>query len=419
MKKYTLLFLFGFSFVFIISPQIVYVENYRDKGSGTLRDAIEKSNKNTNLTTVYFQENNKTISLKSDLPLIEKPIIINGIDQYITIDCADFNGFILEKNSDGSAIKGIRIINSKEDGITLNNSGNHQIIHNRIERSTNGIHVSKSHDNTINNNIINNNRNDGIHLFCSNNNRIYQNMIIQNSFGLLLDSSDSNIVNNNNIIDNKDYDIFLASTSSHKELTENIYTRENHNIVVSDNHIEGNLIGINLLTASDNYINSNMLLNNTKGIVLKGNSYHNRMEKNSIKKSNIGINIDSFSSYNQLYENKFSDTENSVINHSKKIYPFISNLNAKYDDKTLIIEGLCKGAPNTEYIIQFFEKNKKAAQAIDTNKTFIHQIDLKTDQDGKAIIYEKIQKKIIGNSVCALFIALNEGIITLYDKITI
>ncbi len=378
--------------------ETLYVTNFSDVGIGTLRDAIENSNKSTGeTTTVYFSKKNKIISLESDLPQIEKPINIDATDQNITIDSTRSNGFILAKGSDGSVIKGLTIINSKNNGVTLSDSNNHVITGNSIQKNEgSGIFVNWSHDNRINKNVIHKNKSEGIHIFCSNNNHIFYNTIRENSLGILLDSSDCMKINNNSIIKNQDSGIFLAATSFHDNVNDPILSRKKHNHVINENKICDNSTGINLLMASDNYFLHNKFSNNGKAISLIQKSCNNIIEENNIEKSNIGIVIDHFSKKNPLIKNNiFNNDKNINIDYGDEIPPSIPSFRAHNTGSTLFLEGILHGLPNTEYFVQF-SNNKQGI-------FFIGQIVVITNPHGKGIICNRFTiKEFNGSNINAI-----------------
>lgn len=167
---------------------------------GTFRNAIYKSNKNSNSTITFSISG--VIKLNSSLPKIKSTVTIDGTSSpdytdipVIEINCNGHNGLVLGGKSGGSVIEGLSITKSRNNGLLVKSNGN-TIISNYIGvdlngkqkgNKKNGICLCKSNDNIIGtnptntsgyaSNVISGNCKNGIKLYKSSNNTIVSNFI--------------------------------------------------------------------------------------------------------------------------------------------------------------------------------------------------------------------------------------------------
>ncbi|MEM2031021.1 MAG: NosD domain-containing protein [Archaeoglobaceae archaeon] len=217
-----------------------------------------------------------------------------------------------------------------------------------------GIFLSLSSNNTIENCTLSGNYEEGIHLYSSNNNIIRSNKVSGNVRGIYLHSSSNNLMENNMISNNNDYGIHLSSSSdnivknndftncglvvydSYNNRVENNYVNgkplvylenasnriisnagqvilvNSNNITVRDLVISNATIGIELWNSSDIRIMNNNISNNEGGIVLAYSS-NNTIASNSISNNNRAGIYPYYSSNNLIYNNLFNNTNNFEI----------------------------------------------------------------------------------------------------------
>ena len=160
-------------------------------------------------------------------------------------------GIFLTTSMHNTITNNIANENQNFDGIVLNIESNYNdVIGNTVNgNGENGIYLDDSHLNTISNNEVNDNTQYGIYLVFSTSNNILSNTVNDNAFGILLDSNcDGNMISKNLANSNGNYGI-LGFNSDDNTIT---HCTTNHNA-----------IGIYLITCDDSTISDNSVYNNT------------------------------------------------------------------------------------------------------------------------------------------------------------
>jgi len=274
---------------------IITVTNLNDSGEGSLREAINISNKETNKFYVIEFSIEGTIYLKSDLPQIINPISINGFNKtknnkkpLITIDGNNKYKVFTMINTKNTSILLICVINSKSPfyingcknitidkcWIGLDTNGNTQ------SNDANGIEIIKSIDCTIgtnpsneqNNfsNIISGNKKNGILIYESEKITIQNNIIglnaecnkiIPNKLnGIMVKSSKNNIIGGKEFIDN---DGKINNPTGNKGTTTPVFVRPLLGNIISGN----NENGIKFCNCQSNEVKGNFIGTDNTGTI--------------------------------------------------------------------------------------------------------------------------------------------------------
>lgn len=263
---------------------IYTVSTHHDSGKGSLRDAINQANNNSNSTIVFSITG--TIKLSSDLPKISKNCIIDGtsapnysLEPLIIIDCNCNVGFTFVSTAEGSKIIAIAVINSSCNGVDLYAS-NITIDRCRISHNYgHGIYVTSSSDNNK------------IGLNINNISDYVSNKISYNKkSGIFLNRSNGNVIVKNQIINNNNNGITLKH-SSRNVIGGTVYTNS-EGITNNPTGNKGTIPPVFIVPPLGNQISSN----NRNGIELYDNSTQNTFYGNF-----IGTSFDGNSSQRNLY----------------------------------------------------------------------------------------------------------------------
>jgi parallel beta-helix repeat protein len=214
------------------------------------------------------------------------------------------------------------IANNFFNGLNNSSSGIHLLLANRGTIANNtfkdingeGIRLERSHNNTINRNIVYNSDR-SCTLFLSHNNSIINNIFFNNTkSGVIIEKSHNSLVSNNSFCYNRGSGLIL---------------NQSIRSVISKNFIYfNNLFGISLIHTNDSLIFSNHIVNNTlHGIGIDFSSKDNTMKFNNLRGNNLGIEqatddgIRNRFTYNHWSEWLEPDTDNNgIIDNS---YPYI------------------------------------------------------------------------------------------------
>ncbi len=298
------------------------VQNDKDSGAGSLRQAIINSNlatsSGTNSITFDIPTGQSlTIALKSELPAITQAVVIDGTTQpgigatpAITIDGSKAGVGVsgLDIEASGVTVKGLVIDSCSDSGILLSGSTGDLIIDDYLGvtasgdtdagNGRDGIHLTGgADDNVISDDVLSGNADFGVEIdLGSNDNTVEGSMIGTNAAGsaglgnsmsgvYIEDSSDGNVIGGttsssaNVISKNADYGIEIATSSS-------------------QNVVEGNLIGTDIT-------GTQKLGNSDSGVWLTGDSSSNTIGGTVSGTLNVissngdeGVKIDSGSSQN-------------------------------------------------------------------------------------------------------------------------
>jgi parallel beta-helix repeat protein len=178
------------------------------------------------------------------------PIILRGVDTGTGRPLVDAgrNGSAITLSADGCTLEGFVVINSgtylnygfqaepgikvisnyniltantaigNTNGITLSHSSSNTLEENSvINDREDGIHLEYSNDNTISNNIAINNVRNGIYFLNCRNNTIMGNNVSNNADGIILSYSRNNKIENNSLINNRGDGIYQEYSNNTTE----------------------------------------------------------------------------------------------------------------------------------------------------------------------------------------------------------
>lgn len=273
---------------------IITVTNLTDSGKGSLREAINISNKEINKFNIIEFSIEGTIYLKSDLPQIINPIIINGFDitknnkkPLITIDGNNKYKVFTIINTENTNILLICVINSKSPfyinrckNITIDKCWIGLDTNENIQpNDANGIEIIKSIDCTIginpfneqNNfsNVISGNKKNGILIYESEKITIQNNIIGLNAEcnkivpnelnGIMIKSSKNNIIGGKEFIDNNGN---INNPTGNKGTTTPVFVRPLLGNIISGNKENG----IKFCNCQSNEVKGNFIGTDNTGI---------------------------------------------------------------------------------------------------------------------------------------------------------
>ncbi len=308
------------------SGNTLYVGGNGSGNYSKIQDAIDNASDGD---TVFVYDDSspyyETIVVNRTINLIGENRITTIIDSSnIWID-------IIYISADWVTITGFTIQNGRRNGIDI--SSNHNTIINNSFYN-NGLYVSYSYHNTIENNTVNgkpivyledesdkiitnagqiilvncnnitpkdNNLSDtniGIELWGTNNSKIKSNNFLNNKCGIYLYESSSNYIMGNTIKSNYDDGIYLSSNCL-------------NNIIIKNN-ISSNDYGIHFLYSSSNIITNNNISNNRDGIYFyKSKNKNIIIDNNIISNTDDGIVIDNTNG-NTITGNFISDNQGGI-----------------------------------------------------------------------------------------------------------
>ena len=223
----------------------------------------------SNAGTLYCY-NCRNITIK-DLVLKNNKygVYLSGTEEshLYNLTCSENYDGIHLANSDENMVTDCSISNNALNGIYLTESEKNLIENNHIFANRNGVYFDNSEDNTLSSNIISNNSL-GIEQGLSANNTIQENRVINNSYGIFLYRSDDNKIAGNEF-----------SMNEH-----GIVLRYSNDNLLSENNINKSLTGIILLDSSSNNTLFNNYLSNNVGCIVgeKENNVFNNSCKNVV-----------------------------------------------------------------------------------------------------------------------------------------
>lgn len=285
--------------------------------------------------------------------IIRKPLTLIG-KNYPIIDGENKREIILVESDDVSII-GFEIINSgfseiyETSAIKVINSKNCKILNNKLKNNFFGIYLENVNKCEIKNNEIENEifktealMGNGIHIWKSKNLLIENNIIYGHRDGIYLEFVDSSIIKNNKSYYNLRYglhfmfskEIILESCSfkSNKGGTALMYSS---NLTIKNNKFTQNYgasnYGLLLKEIKDSYFEKNEFYENTNGIYLE-NSINNNFYSNIFKRNKFAIRImanceNNYFKGNFFIDNLFEVLTNSITTFNNK---FLRNYWDKY-----------------------------------------------------------------------------------------
>ena len=315
MKK-LLLFLFVFSFLFVINPE----KNIAAENLQSLIDSLEEG--------AVLKLEDKTY--EGNLVLM-RPITIIGTGK--TVIKGDGTGNVISINAPGVTLKQLTVTNGGMDrnspeeyaAIKIHTNGNvvEQI---KIRDSFHGIYLSQAHENTIRHvDIMGMGKGEiaaqgnGIHVYYANDNILSYNTIEDTRDGMFFDHANNNKSYENNI-SNTRYGLHYMY-SDKNTFKKNTFTMNTGGAaIMNSNHLRlednqfivnyGNKsFGLLLLQANDNQIINNTFYMNQRGLYID-QATRNHIEGNKISQNQIGIEL--WASSNQQIFTQNQITENTI-----------------------------------------------------------------------------------------------------------
>ncbi len=261
------------------------------------------------------------VNLKSSSTKTGTGIEITGDDVSVE-NFASINNYQTGINSTGDRSSIVdNIIYDNSYGIHLNKSNNSIIIDNIASgNGNNGIILERSDNVTITDNTVLTNSKDGIKLTDSKNATIKDNKLSYNTdYGIKLTSSDTAFIINNTVSNNYMSGIYLSGSEdsiiSNNTASNNkngIYLAYGDNITITNNNLSKNDDnGINHYYSSNSSIEGNTVLDNEKNGILVTSGDNITIKSNAVSGSPTGI---SFS-----YSNDDTITSNTVSENGKGI----------------------------------------------------------------------------------------------------
>jgi parallel beta-helix repeat protein len=403
------------------------VTNTNDSGAGSLRQAITNANADPDLNLISFNipgAGVKTIAPASAFSNITSPVVIDGLTQTgatCTAPLIELNGTNAGGGLDGllisagnSLVQGLVINRFSGDGISLITNGNNTIKCNRIGTNAagntdlgngaNGILLSSSSFNTIQDNTISGNALSGIRLVTSSSNVVQGNIIglssdgltkIANSGGIaFFTSGSSNVIGGTTAAKRN---IISGNTGAGVSLRD---------AAVNNNTIQGNYIGVNptgsgsgfgnttdgiqiSLSSANNLIGgtavgagNTIAFNGNRGIVLLSTAgTGNQMRANSIHSNGTPTNFIGIDLNADGVTNNDTDDPDTGPN-SLQNFPVVTDA-ASYAAGT-VLSGIFNSTANTSFAIDFFSNSACDGLGNGEGETYLGSITVTTNASGDA-----------------------------------
>jgi parallel beta-helix repeat protein len=256
----------------ISNGKTLYVGGSGPGNYSNIQDAIDNS---TDGDSIFVFR--KTYSYVENIN-INKSICLIGQDRYNTIiDCnKDENVINIEANNVticGFTITNMYVPHSKAHGIHGTDINNLKIIEcNIINNKESGICIWESGNITVTNNLIKSNDNDGIEFYYTNDNIVTDNRFIDTGSGIYFIDSSNNLIMNNNFYSNNAAIYAVLELKNSRICNNNFYSngggvyieRQCSNVEVSNNNItNSDEKGIKITHYNDNItISNNMIIGN-------------------------------------------------------------------------------------------------------------------------------------------------------------
>ncbi len=266
----------------------------------SIQDAVDNAN-DTDIVIVHS-------GIYSENILINKPLTLKPADNdsNVIIKATNSSNYIFQIRSSNTSITGFNLtgeIGSKlRSGIYLDNVKHCQISDNSISNVEDGILLSSSRENNIEDNSLFSNGLHGINISGSDNNIISRNKVFSNRYGIIVESSNSNLISGNNASFNENYGIALFNTNES---------------IVKENIAAGNKHGICLTSSFDNKIENNSAVRNTLSGSVVWDSEANRLENNDFSfNGDSGLTLLHKNSNNRVVNNEISHNNNGIYSRS-------------------------------------------------------------------------------------------------------
>ncbi|MCX8094914.1 MAG: S-layer homology domain-containing protein [Caldisericia bacterium] len=319
MKKILILIILifiSFEINIVKGENIFVVKNTNPYGENSFLWAIEEANKEGGIIKFDIPKEDKnfngkswTIFLRSNLPTIERKIIIDGLSQnekytdlekntpLIDIDASLITSDSLFTFKYDFELSGLNFKNFKSKDYIRIETNRGTIKNISIDNGDTGIHLFKSSNIKILNSTFKN-LNYGIYLYYSNYNIIDEVNIENSTFGIRFYFSSSNEIKNS-IFKNSQTGIRIFYNSLRNKIYKNTILNNEDGIFLRDSFGEKNDLFENKFVSNLNGIH---LYYGTASLIYKNEFYSNE----------IGLNIDFFSSDNSIFNNTFKENNYGV-----------------------------------------------------------------------------------------------------------
>lgn len=304
---------------------LLSVVQYADADSGSDTAGSNSSVQNLN-TGEFFGTIQAAVDAASDgATIVVYPgTYAENVDVYRQLTIKSYSGnpldTVIHASSSGDHVFYVNANNVKISGLTI--SGANQ------NAPYSGIYLYRAGSCTIENNIISGNWY-GISLDNSAGNALVKNTINSNSdAGIYLVGSVNNKLTGNTVSSNYQNGIWLKDSSNSNNLTGNLANSNTKSGFLLDNQSIGNSLADNIADSNGGHgvylnaaSNSNSLKNNTVssnsiyGIYLSSSGDNRVTDNNRIINNGRGICLSS-SNYNRIFNNYFSNTENTYFEGS-------------------------------------------------------------------------------------------------------
>lgn len=295
----------------------VYVINTNPSGDGSFMWALEKVLESGGIIKFNIPKEDKnfngkfwTITPRSNLPDIDKKIIIDGFSQ--TEKYGDLNPDGPEIMLDGSYITSDSFLKFKYDNFEINGIYLKNFKHTdyirieslkgvirdiKIENGNTGIHLFKASSVKINN-INLKNLDYGIYFYYSNNNIVDSTLFEKINFGVRFYFSSSDEIQNSSF-KNCQTGVRVFYNSLRNKIHDNIFENNEDGVFLRDSFNQ------------KNDIYKNKFINNINGIHLYYGT-NSLIYENEFSKNKKGISFEFLSSNNNIYNNIFSENDYSI-----------------------------------------------------------------------------------------------------------
>lgn len=266
----------------IVAAEIVTVDDNGGANYTSIQDAVNNAN-NGDTILVYSGSYTENLYVDKELTIKSK----SGNPDNTIVQAANSSIHVFDVTADNVTISGFNITGasmSLKSGIFLYRVEDCLITNNIILKNRYGIHLDRSSNNKLRNNIIDSNVGAVWFGESSNNNTLINNTVSNNKGGIYFSRSKSNNFIRNTIMNNGHWEIYLDDSSNNNNLNSNnisnnpeygIYIRKSDNNTLINNTISNNEDGIFLDSSNYNIISNNSFSNNKNGIVITPNSKNN------------------------------------------------------------------------------------------------------------------------------------------------
>jgi hypothetical protein len=394
---------------------VYVVSNTNDSGPGSLRQVLLTANLNPGLVTITFNiagAGVQTITLASALPIINNPVVIDGLSQSgagsapgIELNGAsagaDANGLVIVAGN--SLVRGLVINRFSGNGIVLQTVGGNTLLDNYIGTDVTGtlalpnggagVWIMDSPNNLIggtgpaNGNLLSGNRGAGLLITGSaaSGNVVQENFIgtdvtgtvaLGNADGVVLDGTANNLVGGT---------LTLASNVISGNLGNGVVL---NGPGATGNWIQGNFIGTDA-------VGIGALGNHQNGLAILGGANHNLIGGTEAGAANTiafsghdGILVDTGTG-NAIRQNCIFASGNlgiELINGANWNQPAPVLTSATSDGSHLTIQGTFAGAANTLLVVEFFANTTASASGFGEGQIYLGSALVMTDDMGNATI---------------------------------